>query len=36
MYCSPSSSQVIGIEMIPLPVWNFHSSLPFFASKILT
>ncbi|MCY1275765.1 hypothetical protein D9M68_998530 [compost metagenome] len=35
MYCSPSCSQVMGGETMPLPVWNFHSSLPFFASKAL-
>jgi hypothetical protein len=35
-YCSPSISQVMGTETTPEPVWNFHSSLPFLASKAFT
>ena len=32
-HCSPSCSQVIGEETMPVPVWNFHSSSPVSASN---
>src|ERR1700754_2744634 len=34
-YCLPSRSHVIGIPMIPDPVWNFQSCLPSLLAKAM-